>query len=80
MWSTYGATGVQGTAVLYEERSDVRHDEDENFGDNYFIIFNRDPLVRDQDEVYIYYATLMEYKMSPATVYILPPTLTNKES
>ena len=40
--------------LLYcTRRSDVRHDEDENFGDNYFIIFNRD-LVRDQDEVYIY--------------------------
>ena len=59
-------------ALLYcTRRSDVRHDEDENFGDNYFIIFNGD-LVRDQDEVYIY-ATLMEYKMSPA----MPlPTLT----
>ena len=67
VWSTYGATGgVQGTLLLYcTRRSNVRHNEDENFGDNYFIIiFNRD-LVRDQDEVYIY-ATLMEYKMSPA--------------
>ena len=61
-------------ALLYcTRRSDVRHDEDENFGDNYFIIFNRD-LVRDQDEVYIY-ATLMEYKMSPA---IYPTNSNNK--
>ncbi len=60
-------------ALLYcMRRSDVRHDEDENFGDNYFIIFNRD-LVRDQDEVYIY-ATLMEYKMSPA----IYPTNSNR--
>ena len=59
VWSTYGATGVQGTPVLYEEerRTTVRqHDEDENFGDNYFIIFNGD-LVRDQDEVVYIYAT-----------------------
>ena len=59
-------------ALLYcTRRSNVRHDKDENFGDNYFIIFNRD-LVRDQDEVYIY-ATLMEYKR--ALLNILP-TLT----
>ena len=45
--------------LLYEEerRTTVRqHDEDENFGDNYFIIFNGD-LVRDQDEVVYIYAT-----------------------
>ena len=52
-------------------RSDVRHDEDENVGDNYFIIFNRD-LVRDQDEVYIY-DTLMEYIN---TLLNILPTLT----
>ena len=48
--------GVQDTpAVPYcTRRSDVRHDEDENFGDNYFIIFNRGDLVRDQDEVYLF--------------------------
>ena len=50
VWSTYGATG----ALLYcTRRSDVRHDEHENFGDNYFLIFDRD-LVREQDEVYVY--------------------------
>ena len=52
--------------VYYEEErghTTVRHDEDENFGDdNYFIIFNsRDLVVRDQDEevrvYYIYAAT-----------------------
>ena len=72
----YGATGWctprhHSCTTVRGGASDVRHDEDENFGDNYFIIFNRD-LVRDQDEVYIY-ATLMEYKR--ALLYILP-TLT----
>ena len=40
-------------------RSDVRHGEHENFGDNYFLIFkSREDLVRDhQDEVYSIYAT-----------------------
>ena len=49
---------VYKALVLYcttRRRSDVRHDEDENFGDNYlFIIFNRDLVRDDQDEVYIY--------------------------
>ena len=58
--SKEGGTAVVLVLVLYFEqevlvrgrrrrrRSDVRgHDEDENFGDNYFIIFNRD-LVREQ--------------------------------
>ena len=66
VWSTYGATGVQGTPVVLYDMTK----SDENFGDNYFIIFNRD-LVRDQDEVYIYATTLMEYKR--ALLYILPP-------
>ena len=67
VWSTYGVTGVQGrhscTVRTSTRRSDVRHDEDENFGDNYFVIifnFNRDLVVRDQDEVLYIYATLME--------------------
>ena len=51
--------GGGARTTWYEEDA---HDEDENFGDNFFvaallrsIIFNRDPLVRrDQDEVYIW--------------------------
>ena len=47
--------GVLSEDVGRRTYSTVRHDEDENFGDNYFVItFNRDLVRADQDEVYIY--------------------------
>ena len=45
-----GATGVQGIVLYKEAATYDAHDEHENFGDNYFLIFNGS-LVRDpQDE------------------------------
>ena len=53
VWSTYGATGVQGahSCTVRGGASDVRHDEHENFGDN--CLFSRSSsteadLVRDE--------------------------------
>ena len=56
VWSTYGATGVQGTAVLYEEERRT-HDMTKMKISAIIILSSsthRDLVLRDQDQVYIY--------------------------